>query len=900
MFNVIEPQPLIEGFPLKITCLDHIQLKTFIVTEDGSIFDYTIEEEPFTITLSQVHKQVSKLISKFLILPKSRSLVFLLKDGGVSVCDYSADILSPIPLTGVKAASVISRSPFTSQNNTELLAVGVKRGISLFNLTISEVRESDRIPLPGTPTDILFIEEFKIIAATKLGVYLVDLVVKSAKLLYAVIEPNLLKRINKPSYFISYLQRNTIRIDKDSQIIKNDTFVYCTRETTFTQINVTTGSTRNIFMWSTPPTDIVIGEYYVIGLVDHLIEIRSLKTGVLLQKFVLESSSILNKGDLVYIGSFSNVWRLLPLDFDDQIDELMSANRFEDAEAFIHELEFASEEDKQSNIIKVKGIYAQHLFNVKHQYGSAIKVLESLNASPLDVLELYPEIMFEGGSENQSELLQTVSPITGDSNLSTSPTSSVIPNPSTENGTDPVEIKERLDGNHSNNVQPSKEKALAELSSYLSKERVKLTRYIRDLEATVVDSIGTPNRSSYEENVKNSLADCRNLKEVVETALLQVYLTTGSTLLGSLLRVENSCNYERTVELLMRFNKYEELIDFYRTKGHHQKALTFIRLKCLENKYEKIVEYIQRLDFNENVTTILEFAKYTLEENSQLGLKIFTENPYEVSLENRRRIAKFLTGISEIFGLQYLEFLVITGNETDVEINTQLCLRYLDMAKTNRKSDLHVQKFSEFINKSNYYDAETVLPCMPINDFLMEKTHVLSLLKRHEDSLIIFLEQLHDFNLAEQYCMKHYRQNDSLSNSLYTTLFRLYKDSNVMDNERMVRFLNDFAFRIDDGRLPLEYLAADYQLGELRNFLFLNSKLMLIYKNHHLISENLVKVSMMKARNTKLSEQKPSITISDDSMCQVCFKRLSSTIFTLYEGKVTHTYCASKQLHIIK
>jgi hypothetical protein len=40
------------------------------------------------------------------------------------------------------------------------------------------------------------------------------------------------------------------------------------------------------------------------------------------------------------------IWRLLPLDFDDQIDELIANKRFTEASAFIEELDFESEEDK--------------------------------------------------------------------------------------------------------------------------------------------------------------------------------------------------------------------------------------------------------------------------------------------------------------------------------------------------------------------------------------------------------------------------------------------------------------------------------------------------------------------------------------------------------------------------
>ena len=95
MFNVLVPQNLIQDFPFSISCVDQFQKKIFVGLKDGSILDYEIEEEPFTITLRQVHKkakspgsirpglissglhQVKSGLKQLLILPISRALALL-------------------------------------------------------------------------------------------------------------------------------------------------------------------------------------------------------------------------------------------------------------------------------------------------------------------------------------------------------------------------------------------------------------------------------------------------------------------------------------------------------------------------------------------------------------------------------------------------------------------------------------------------------------------------------------------------------------------------------------------------------------------------------------------------------------------------------------------------------
>lgn len=55
-FSVVFPQVLISNFPMGITCLDQIENKFFVGTQDGSILEYEIEEQPGNQGLPSDHE----------------------------------------------------------------------------------------------------------------------------------------------------------------------------------------------------------------------------------------------------------------------------------------------------------------------------------------------------------------------------------------------------------------------------------------------------------------------------------------------------------------------------------------------------------------------------------------------------------------------------------------------------------------------------------------------------------------------------------------------------------------------------------------------------------------------------------------------------------------------------
>ncbi|KAJ3118741.1 Vam6/Vps39-like protein [Phlyctochytrium bullatum] len=258
---------------------------------------------------------------------------------------------------------------------------------------------------------------------------------------------------------------------------------------------------------------------YVVGLIGNYVEVRSLKSGAVVQKIELDDARIIFSSSFLYIASYSS------------IEQLISTSRFIEAQRLIEELDFTTEDEKTANIIRVRGLYAHHLFTYDKKYEEAVSMLAELKASPVDVINLYPQFSLIGA------------------------------------GGEPV------------NDRP----ALQTLLDYLTNQRTILSK-LRDFQASAGltrkqpydSSNGSANGSIWSGSADGypdgynmrfpSLDDTLYLSEVVDTTLLKVYLAVNHALVGPLVRIKNFCNLAECEEILLA-NKvsvkvHQEILDY--------------------------------------------------------------------------------------------------------------------------------------------------------------------------------------------------------------------------------------------------------------------------------------------------------------------------------------------------
>ena len=256
------------------------------------------------------------------------------------LADYtSSSNIKSVHLPKIIGANVLARSSFSSLS-VDSLAIGIKRGIYIYTISASEVIEAPLIKLPATPTNILYISADKILVATKSGILLLDIIAQSHCNVFSTTTESGLFASSKKSYLIAVRNHDPVLEERRSsstspKLLDHDTLFYCSCEgfininlelisflADFYQVSLESNASIMSFSFSGRPSRITVNDYYAIGLIEHeesIIEIRSLKTGSKLQEFILPNASWMNFQDLAFVSSESNLWRLLPLDFDEQV-----------------------------------------------------------------------------------------------------------------------------------------------------------------------------------------------------------------------------------------------------------------------------------------------------------------------------------------------------------------------------------------------------------------------------------------------------------------------------------------------------------------------------------------------------------------------------------------------------
>lgn len=105
--------------------------------------------------------------------------------------------------------------------------------------------------------------------------------------------------------------------------------------------------------------------------------------------------------------------------------------------------------------------------------------------------------------------------------------------------------------------------------------------------------------------------------------------------------------------------------------------------------------------------------------------------------------------------------------------------------------------FRGFVLTCKFYDAEKVLNYIPKDMFLPETAHILSRVYRHAEALSIFVEKLKDIKSAEDYCEEHFKRDDPRSDSLFSTLFSLFRSVGLHDTSQIIEYLNKHGYRIE-------------------------------------------------------------------------------------------------------
>ncbi|KAJ1537205.1 Vam6/Vps39-like protein, partial [Nowakowskiella sp. JEL0078] len=659
--------------------------------------------------------------------------------------------------------------------------------------------------------------------------------------------------------------------------------------------------------WSGSPSEIVFAPPYLVGLLSQSVEVRSIRSKKAVQSIQLPNAKLISVGPTILVASPTSIWRLLPLDFEDQIEQLLASCQFTEAQTLIEDLEFPSEDDKAANIVRVRGMQAHYMFTYEHKYAEAIAILQELKGSPLDVINLFPEF-----------------------------------NPDLADPSCPF--------------IPSEKAALLILMDYLTTQRAVLTRLRKEFEEAgfpmppefprktkrvSLSDRETRSGVSGTDTVWSGLAELQAngeaygeeydtfveivyLSRVVDNTLLKVYLTVNDALVGVFLRVVNMCDLEECEELLLQHQKYVEVIDLFRGKGLHRKALQFmveyvnINERSFKNVVLQMVSYLQRLHIEE-LDMILEFADWAIRKNPQIGIKIFTEQFDEIPFATRKRITEFLEIISSDLATEYLVHIIHELHDQEPEFHDRLILNYVakivaladsvDSLATAIPPKLPGVEDTEiiilrrmllaFMDESMAYKISSVFPLFPEEGLYEERCVLLNRLGRHEEALHILVFKLHRPDLAETYCQRHYNLETEASN-VFVILLRFFTTlvkTKQMPNEYVIEFMGRNGPNMDVAE-SLQMVPGEVKLIDLQDFF--EKALHNLHRSRNVdeIVKNLLLAERLQVQEKLIFDQAKKVTITEDRMCSKCLKRIANSVFSWYpDGSVVHVYCA-KSYHL--
>ena len=143
--------------------------------------------------------------------------------------------------------------------------------------------------------------------------------------------------------------------------------------------------------------------------------------------------------------------------------------------------------------------------------------------------------------------------------------------------------------------------------------------------------------------------------------------------------------------------------------------------------------------------------------------------------------------------IPYLEWLINVKKDTTSRFHDELILHYLSVVLGLKKqapptSTIHKLRAGtepgrlgttrkllvEFLESSQYYSPEKILPTFVVNNLYEERAILFSRLEQHKDALRTYVYDMNDTQLAEDYCKKFYDPQNDKRSDVYLYLLNVY------------------------------------------------------------------------------------------------------------------------------
>ncbi|XP_077979032.1 transforming growth factor-beta receptor-associated protein 1-like [Glandiceps talaboti] len=404
-------------------------------------------------------------------------------------------------------------------------------------------------------------------------------------------------------------------------------------------------------------------------------------------------------------------------------------------------------------------------------------------------------------------------------------------------------------------------------------------------------------------------------KEEVDTALLKLYSEINAPELSDLIASENGCMFEDCVGTLQKHQRYYALGSLYKYHGDSDKALQLwtgiVDGQYKDPSFpgvDFIVDFLAKLSDHE---LIWRYVDWVMQKDELSGVKIFTERPPGESPSERLRSDDIIDYLHKYPGavIRYLEYLVFMKKLEKEKYHTHLAVLYLDSVLQLRKNadtpkerlDLARSKLRHMLQTSSIYRIQLILGKVKETDMYAECAILYGKLEEHDKALRILVYKLKDYGAAENYCdVNSVGKDKNYRRRLYQILLSVYLDPMEGPKDALVgpaiSLLNSNSSEFDIIRV-LQILPDNWSIGLLQHFLS-----RALRTNMHTCRATKIERMLARGENLQLKAQtiretRHPVAMTDDRICEVCRRPFNDTSFSRYpNGVITHTQCARNKV----
>ncbi|KAF9156153.1 Vacuolar morphoproteinsis protein 6 [Linnemannia schmuckeri] len=894
MHDAFKVYTVIEKLPHKIESIFAQGDKLYVGTLYGTLLVYSVREplgqdEAISVTLMETLKTFSKKAIEQIDIIKAVGVLVTLSDGYVNLHDLESFALRTQlgETRGANLFSVFSKIEIQDgfPQVVTRLAVAVKRKVIVFSWQDSEFMSTKDFPVPDRVRTMEWVGTQNLCMGFDSEYALMDCKTSVLTPLFSPTSPSvqgalgstLESTLNTLNTFSSLATGGLMGFGSKPgkpliTRLPNDE-ILLGKENSSISVGVDGMPKRkNGIEWSGMPEELGYSSPYAVAILSRHIEIRNIETRALVQSAEMPHARLLTQGKLLYIASTNEVWRLIPYSFPQQIDELVQKEEYQEAISLINQINPVLLDETVDTLGKIKTLYAHHLFRT-HHYEESLTLFSELDTPAAEVIGLYPAVISSHLPPKEPEI---GSPKSGD-----------------------VDLKDTNAKNTQPIIMSTKEleDAVECLIRFLADKRQKISKSLQTLQNNH-DSF-----SYRHSNQEDEAEDYLQMLEIVDTALLKSYMMTHERLVGSLLRVNNHCNPDETESLLLKHKKYKELVDFYRGKQLHRKALELLKtIHANPGEMHGVlptVSYLQRLGVD-HLPLILEFGTWILELDPAVAMKIFIDDEPEIDTLPRYKIMAYLERLSLDLCVIYLEHVIHELGDKTSDFHNTLVVSYLAQiqrdSSTPGNEDVMLKtkaKLLQFLDESTSYKAERILSRLPVDSCYEERAILLSRIGQHDQALNIYVHKLNNFQAAEEYCIKNFNSNDPTKN-VYLLLLKVYLRPPNREKpmlEPALDILTRHGTHIDPSAV-LSLLPASTRIDQL--FKFFEKSIRESNKTKHMdmIVKNLLKAERLQTQEQLTFYRSRRVKITEDRMCPKCNKRIGNSVFAVFpDGVVVHYSC---------